>query len=84
MPRNIENGEALLERQMTPRASGMRPRQGFGPEHFGRFGGGTSPLRTRDTIRERVNQAGGYRPRVGTVNRSADASEGQQQQQQQQ
>jgi foldase protein PrsA len=34
--------------------------------------------------RGRVNQAGGYRPRLGTVNRSADASDGQQQQQPQQ
>lgn len=47
--RGIENGEEILERQMTPRAAGMRPLQ-HGPEHAGKYGGGTSPVATDHTI----------------------------------
>lgn len=48
--RGIEEGEELLERQGTPRASGFRPRQGFGPEEGPTFGGGTSPIKTGQPI----------------------------------
>ena len=50
LPARLENGDDILERQMTPEASGFRQGQGFGAEEGGHFGGGTSPLKTRDTI----------------------------------
>ena len=49
LPR-IQDGQDVIDRQMTPGASGFRERQGNGAELAGHFGGGTSPVKTRDTI----------------------------------
>ena len=46
----IENGQDVIDRQMTPRASGFREPQGRGADDSGTYGGGTSPLKTGDTI----------------------------------
>ena len=48
--RPIENGQDIIDRQMTPAAAGFREPQGHGAEPAGVYGGGTSPLKTRDTI----------------------------------
>lgn len=45
----IENGETLLDRQMTPNASGFREIP-LDPSLIPNFGGGTSPIKTNHTI----------------------------------